>query len=426
MAQQIQFRRGTSAEWISFNPILAEGEMGIELDTSQFKLGNGVDAWVDLAYGGIAGTGVPLGGTTSQALVKTSDADYATNWATIDKTFVGLSNVDNTSDANKPISVATQTALTNLQTQITNTQPLDDDLTALAGLTTAGILVRTGVGTAATRTIQGSSTIDVANGNAVGGDPVISVKSGSISDVDVATNAGISYSKLESLTPSRVVISNVGGTIVTSNTTATEIGYSQGVTSPIQAQLDAKQPTGSYITALTGDVVGSGPGSATTTIAAGAITNTKVATGAAIDYSKLNLSGNIVNADISPMAAVNYSKLNLASSIVNADVASAAAIAYSKLNLNNSIVNADINASANIGLSKLAVLTALPELYGFPVAGDTLIQALARLVYASSLQYNTITADAVVPSGSTWIRDDVTIDGTADLILEGDGTVSLI
>ena len=32
-------------------------------------------------------------------------------WQTLDKTAVGLSNVDNTSDLNKPVSTATQTAL---------------------------------------------------------------------------------------------------------------------------------------------------------------------------------------------------------------------------------------------------------------------------------------------------------------------------
>jgi hypothetical protein len=44
------------------------------------------------------------------------------------KADVGLSNVDNTSDASKPISSATQTALD-------NKQPLDADLTTIAGLT---------------------------------------------------------------------------------------------------------------------------------------------------------------------------------------------------------------------------------------------------------------------------------------------------
>jgi hypothetical protein len=42
---QFQFRRGTAAEWTAANTVLASGEMGIETDTNQFKLGNGVTGW---------------------------------------------------------------------------------------------------------------------------------------------------------------------------------------------------------------------------------------------------------------------------------------------------------------------------------------------------------------------------------------------
>jgi hypothetical protein len=56
MAVQIQFRRGTASAWTSANPTLAEGEMGIETDTDQFKIGDGLTAWTSLAYGGIQGT----------------------------------------------------------------------------------------------------------------------------------------------------------------------------------------------------------------------------------------------------------------------------------------------------------------------------------------------------------------------------------
>jgi hypothetical protein len=60
MAVQIQLRRGTAAQWTAANPILAQGEMGVETDTGQFKIGNGVDEWEDLIYGGLVGAqGVP-------------------------------------------------------------------------------------------------------------------------------------------------------------------------------------------------------------------------------------------------------------------------------------------------------------------------------------------------------------------------------
>ena len=60
---------------------------------------------------GPIGPGVPNGGTTDQVIKKNSNADQDSGWATLVKADVGLSNVDNTSDANKPISTATQNAL---------------------------------------------------------------------------------------------------------------------------------------------------------------------------------------------------------------------------------------------------------------------------------------------------------------------------
>jgi hypothetical protein len=56
MAVQIQLRRGLAAEWTLSNPILAEGEMGVETDTSLFKIGDGEAHWRDLQYGGLRGT----------------------------------------------------------------------------------------------------------------------------------------------------------------------------------------------------------------------------------------------------------------------------------------------------------------------------------------------------------------------------------
>lgn len=47
---RIQVRRGTAADWLSVNPVLAAGEMGVESDTNLFKFGNGATAWASLAY----------------------------------------------------------------------------------------------------------------------------------------------------------------------------------------------------------------------------------------------------------------------------------------------------------------------------------------------------------------------------------------
>lgn len=55
MPTKIQFRRGTYSQWANANPVLSEGELGVELDTNQFKVGDGSTAWNSLAYGGIQG-----------------------------------------------------------------------------------------------------------------------------------------------------------------------------------------------------------------------------------------------------------------------------------------------------------------------------------------------------------------------------------
>lgn len=55
MAVQIQFRRDTAAAWTAANPVLAAGELGLETDTTYYKIGNGSTAWNSLSYGSIQG-----------------------------------------------------------------------------------------------------------------------------------------------------------------------------------------------------------------------------------------------------------------------------------------------------------------------------------------------------------------------------------
>ena len=73
--------------------------------------------------------------TNNQGLIYENSSQLWKN-KTIDKTLVGLGNVDNTSDANKPISSATQTALNAKQNTITGgaTTITASDLTALRAL----------------------------------------------------------------------------------------------------------------------------------------------------------------------------------------------------------------------------------------------------------------------------------------------------
>lgn len=52
MANRIQLRRGTEAEWAVADPILAEGEVALSTDTipPMCKYGDGVSSWTDIPY----------------------------------------------------------------------------------------------------------------------------------------------------------------------------------------------------------------------------------------------------------------------------------------------------------------------------------------------------------------------------------------
>lgn len=94
-------------------------------ETKQIPMGQ-----LDLRY-----TGVPDGGLSQQVLAKNSGTNKDVYWKTLDKNSVGLGNVDNTSDINKPISTATQTAL-NLKANTSALASKADTTALTAGLAT--------------------------------------------------------------------------------------------------------------------------------------------------------------------------------------------------------------------------------------------------------------------------------------------------
>jgi hypothetical protein len=144
---RIQVRRGTASQWTSTNPTLAAGEIGLETDTNKIKFGTGSTAWTSLGYLSVGdipeiamdaiNTALSLGSGLTKSYNDATDtisisldtAVVATLSGTqtltnktltspvintptgITKSDVGLANVDNTTDASKPISTAAQTAL---------------------------------------------------------------------------------------------------------------------------------------------------------------------------------------------------------------------------------------------------------------------------------------------------------------------------
>ena len=167
---RLKIKRKTTAQWASQNPVLLAGEPGIEVlvdGSEKIKYGDGVKTWAQLSYAAGGSGGASLSNASPQALgtaaagtsqeasradhrhqmptagqvgadssgtaaaavaahaaaadphpgyalesdARLAKADTAVQPAGLSKSAVGLGNVDNTSDANKPISTATQAAL---------------------------------------------------------------------------------------------------------------------------------------------------------------------------------------------------------------------------------------------------------------------------------------------------------------------------
>jgi len=100
MADIIQLRRDTATNWTSANPVLAQGELGVETDTDKIKVGDGSTAWTSLGYL------IDTGGYALSADVYTqaqSDARYAqfasptfTGTVTADGVTIGSSTITET------------------------------------------------------------------------------------------------------------------------------------------------------------------------------------------------------------------------------------------------------------------------------------------------------------------------------------------
>jgi len=139
-----------------------------------------------------------------------------------------------------------------------------------------GIVVRTGFGvTVARALIAASSKITISDPDGVAGDPTLDIDPTQIdhnvllnfiankhidhSTVSITAGSGLTGGgditatrtiSLIALAANRAVITDGSGYPAASGTTATEIGYVGGVTSPIQTQLDNKQAADSTLSGL--------------------------------------------------------------------------------------------------------------------------------------------------------------------------------
>lgn len=172
---QLQFRRGTAAEWTSANPTLASGEMGIETDTSKFKVGNGSTAWNSLAYGGIQGptgntgpTG-PTGMTGPTGETGPTGMTGPTGWT--GPTGPGSVVTGPTGAAGAPTEWSLNPALSTVDMSgqaltnwfyIRNTSGLDISGTSIGGLTTLNGQTVSSIGGSTWSTFPAIQTVDMS------------------------------------------------------------------------------------------------------------------------------------------------------------------------------------------------------------------------------------------------------------------------
>ena len=149
MATRMQQRRGTAAQWISTNsgngPILAAGEIGYELDTNKFKIGDDVNHWLNLDYfmdpdstvNPQFGSNIKFEGTTAndfETTLQVTDptADRTVTFQDATGTVVLRDSTDTLT--NKSISLGSNTVTSTLA-QL-NTAVTDADVASLTGAET--------------------------------------------------------------------------------------------------------------------------------------------------------------------------------------------------------------------------------------------------------------------------------------------------
>jgi hypothetical protein len=391
MSTRMLQRRGTAAQWISTNsgngPILAAGEIGFESDTNKFKIGDGINHWINLDYfvdssstvNPAFGSSITFEGETSNAFETT----LAVTDPTADRT---LTLPDSTG------TIATQEYVDGAVTGVTGSysdlagNALEWDAVAEA--------INVDFSVAASRSfVDGEISTHASDSTSVHGiaDTSLLVTT---TGTQTLTNKTLTSPKINedvALTATATELNLLDGVTATT----TELNYVDGVTSAIQTQMDAKAPLDSPT--FTGTV----------TLPANTISQSMMGDDS---VGTNEIGGLAVTTEKIAALAVTEGKI-ADSAVTSAKIA------------DGTIVNADINTSAAIAQSKVADLTT--DLAAkLALAGGTMTGALtlsadpSASLHAATKQYVDNTASGVVAKpqvlGATTANIDATYsNGTA-------------
>jgi hypothetical protein len=236
MATRMQQRRGTVSQWINANPILNAGEIGWESDTNRFRIGDGVNHFVDLqrfyngdditasidALVGIAPGTLDTLGELAAAIG--NDPDFLDDYATITYVDGEITGVEN--------QLADKADKTQYDAKGDLIVGASNNTPARLAVGTNGYLLT--ANSAATNGVEWAAA------------PVsLPSQTGNAGEFLTTDGNNASWAQID-LSAKQDVVSGVS---------STEIGYLDGVTSAIQTQLNAKA-SDSALTSLSTTVDG--------------------------------------------------------------------------------------------------------------------------------------------------------------------------
>ena len=291
-----QFRRDTAALWTSGNPVLRAGELGLETDTAKFKFGDGTTTWITLVYSG--GSGGSWGAITGTLSAQTDLQNALNLKATLaSPTFTGVPAAPTAAPGTNTTQLATTafvtaagaaTGITALTGDVTATGPGSVPATIAPAAVTlakqanlaANAIIGNNTGVAATPLALTAAQVKALLAVSLTADVTGVLQAAQFPALtgDVTTTAGALATTIAPAAVTLAKQANVATGTVFYRTTAAAGAPEVQPLATLKTDLGLTGAnSGDQTITLTSDVTGTGTGSFATTIAAGAVSLSKMA-----------------------------------------------------------------------------------------------------------------------------------------------------